>query len=41
MKVTYECLENNFSEENKKIFAFERIEQIYRLNLFRIPIIWP
>ena len=39
--MTYECLENNFADENRKIFAFERIEQIYKLNLFRIPIIWP
>ena len=25
VEVTYECLENTYSEETKKIFAFERI----------------
>ena len=41
IEVTYECLENNYSDEARKIFAFERIEQVYKLNLYRICIIWP
>jgi hypothetical protein len=40
VEVTYECLENNYSDEHRKIFAFERIEQIFKLNLFRIEKIW-
>jgi hypothetical protein len=41
VQVTYECLENNFNDESKKIFSFERIGQIYRLNLHRLCSIWP
>ncbi len=41
IQVTYECLENNFSEVDKKIFSFERIGQIYKLNLKRCCLIWP
>jgi hypothetical protein len=41
VEVTYECLENTYAEETKKIFAFERIEQIFKLNLHRISKIWP
>lgn len=41
IEVAYECLENNYNDETRKIFAFERIEQVYKLNLFRINIIWP
>ena len=41
IEVTYECLENNYSEDTKKLFSFERIEQIYKLNLHRISLIWP
>lgn len=41
VQVTYECLENNFSDEGKKIFSFERIGQVYRINLHRLCAIWP
>ena len=41
IQVTYECLENNYTDDAKKIFSFERIEQIFRLNLFRATIMWP
>ena len=41
IQVTYECLENNFTEVDKKIFSFERIGQIYKLNLKRCCLIWP
>lgn len=41
VQVTYECLENNFNDEGKKIFSFERIGQVYRLNISRLCHIWP
>lgn len=41
VEVTYECLENTYAEETKKVFAFERIEQIFKLNLHRITTMWP
>ena len=41
IQVTYECLENNFADSDKKIFSFERIGQIYKLNLNRCCMIWP
>lgn len=41
VEVTYECLENKYAEETKKIFAFERIEQVFKLNLHRVSRTWP
>ena len=40
VEATYEGLENGNTDDNKKVFAFERIHQVFKLNLFRVGTIY-